>query len=221
MNRESRLRKQKKRARYYERRQAQRAAAAFPDWTLPLLDSDPSGWTDAQVIAVSVHPMMTGLGRHPRLVADADWVDNVVRVKSAMSDEDFWHRFLQLLRTTYAWWDPQAGHVNEVAGPYPECESGRVLPARTVESYSGKLWTPAAVTGAVVNPVYTGIGCYPRQIPDVTWVQGVTLLEQRDGMAEDLLLVNVLWALWESFGGDGRPYCVAPFGYMPKPVQNG
>lgn len=64
------------------------------------------------------------------------------------------------------------------------------------------------VKGIVMNPVYAGVGEYPRMIPDAQWIANARRLLAEDG--PDQFLVNLLYVLRRSFG------CVEWDGNLPR-----
>ena len=54
----------------------------------------------------------------------------------------------------------------------------------------------AAVKGILVNPIYTGVGPYPRLVSDEEWVRACAKLIETDGPVQ--FLVNLLHVLRES-----------------------
>ena len=54
-----------------------------------------------------------------------------------------------------------------------------------------------AVKGILVNPIYTGIGPFPRLVEDAAWVRGCAKLIEEEGA--DQFLVNLLYVLRECF----------------------
>ncbi len=69
----------------------------------------------------------------------------------------------------------------------------------------------AGIRGVVMNPIFTGIGQYPKYIADDQWIAGVRRVLAEDG--PDQFLVNLLYVLRRSFG------CVEWGGDLP-PDQN-
>ena len=54
---------------------------------------------------------------------------------------------------------------------------------------------PEAVKGILVNPIYAGVGPFPRLVEDVTWVRACAKLIEDDGSEQ--FLVNLLFVLRE------------------------
>ena len=54
-----------------------------------------------------------------------------------------------------------------------------------------------AVRGILVNPIYTGIGPFPRLVEDAAWVRACAKLIEEEGPQQ--FLVNLLYVLRECF----------------------
>jgi hypothetical protein len=57
--------------------------------------------------------------------------------------------------------------------------------------------SPKAIKGILVNPIYTGVGPFPRLVEDVAWVRACAKLIEEEGA--DQFLVNLLYVLRECF----------------------
>jgi hypothetical protein len=57
--------------------------------------------------------------------------------------------------------------------------------------------SPEAVRGILVNPIYTGVGPFPRLVEDATWVRSCAKLIEDEGAEQ--FLVNLLCVLRECF----------------------
>src|SRR5437868_12944877 len=55
--------------------------------------------------------------------------------------------------------------------------------------------SPEAVKGILVNPIYTGVGPFPRLVEDAAWVRACAKLIAEEGA--DQFLVNLLYVLRE------------------------
>jgi hypothetical protein len=76
----------------------------------------------------------------------------------------------------------------------------RPLPTRTAELAAGgdgALTSPEAIRGLICNPIYTGLGPFPRMVPDETWIKGAAKLIREEGPEQ--FLVNMLHVLRRSF----------------------
>lgn len=60
--------------------------------------------------------------------------------------------------------------------------------------------TPEAVRGILVNPIYTGVGPFPRMVTDDAWVRACAGLIEEDGAEQ--FLVNMLFVLRECLPAD-------------------
>jgi hypothetical protein len=56
---------------------------------------------------------------------------------------------------------------------------------------------PEAVKGILANPIYTGVGPYPRLVEDASWVRACAKLIEQEGA--ERFLVNLLFVLRECF----------------------
>jgi len=58
--------------------------------------------------------------------------------------------------------------------------------------------SPEAVKGILVNPIYTGVGPFPRLVQDDAWVRACARMIKEEGAAQ--VLVNLLYVLRECLG---------------------
>jgi hypothetical protein len=56
---------------------------------------------------------------------------------------------------------------------------------------------PEAVKGILVNPIYAGVGPFPRLVEDAAWVRACAKLIEEEGAEQ--FLVNLLHVLRECF----------------------
>ena len=83
---------------------------------------------------------------------------------------------------------------------WPEDQGGnKPLPApNVVVARSGtppQRLSPEALKGILVNPIYTGVGPFPRLVADAAWVWACAKLIEEEGSAQ--FLVNLLYVLRE------------------------
>jgi hypothetical protein len=57
--------------------------------------------------------------------------------------------------------------------------------------------SPKAIKGILVNPIYTGVGPFPRLVEDAAWVRACAKLIEEEGPQQ--FLVNLLYVLRECF----------------------
>jgi hypothetical protein len=57
--------------------------------------------------------------------------------------------------------------------------------------------SPEAIKGILVNPIYTGVGPFPRLVEDAVWVRACAKLIEQEGSQQ--FLVNLLYVLRECF----------------------
>jgi hypothetical protein len=63
--------------------------------------------------------------------------------------------------------------------------------------------SPQAVKGILVNPIYTGVGPFPRLVEDAAWVRACAKLIEEEGPQQ--FLVNLLFVLRECFQEESSP----------------
>jgi hypothetical protein len=63
--------------------------------------------------------------------------------------------------------------------------------------------SPEAVKGILVNPIYTGLGPFPRLVEDTAWVRACAKLVEEEGPEQ--FLVNLLYVLRECFQEESSP----------------
>jgi hypothetical protein len=85
--------------------------------------------------------------------------------------------------------------LTERGGGWSIRSGPNVVVARTETPLEGL--SPEAVKGILVNPVYTGLGPFPRLVQDGAWVRACARLIEEEGA--DQFLVNLLYVLRECF----------------------
>jgi hypothetical protein len=88
---------------------------------------------------------------------------------------------------------------------WPESNGGhKPLPAKNVVVARAGTpidqLSPEAVKGILVNPIYAGVGPFPRLVEDAAWVRACAKLIEVEGA--DQFLVNLLYVLRECFQGE-------------------
>ena len=63
--------------------------------------------------------------------------------------------------------------------------------------------SPAAVKGILVNPIYAGVGPFPRLVEDEAWVRACAKLIEEEGAEQ--FLVNMLHVLRECLPESTEP----------------
>jgi hypothetical protein len=63
--------------------------------------------------------------------------------------------------------------------------------------------SPQAIKGVLVNPIYTGVGPFPRLVEDAVWVRACTKLIEDEGPEQ--FLVNLLFVLRECLPAKAAP----------------
>lgn len=207
----------RKRKRKRDRKRRERAASRYtpaPGLAWPAADKPAAEFSDGECYAVLIHPMVTGLGAHPRTVSDEDWVNAVLTAAGVYGPVQVVTDIVDVLLGTDALWNDWSNPTpGGKVGPYPASRSGIKLPMTTVDT-EGDRWTPGMVAGMVLNPVYVGVGGFPPYITKDRWVRAFVGDTRGD---EDRLkqnLVDMLFALKKVFGFPGNPERSVPFGYV-------
>jgi hypothetical protein len=63
--------------------------------------------------------------------------------------------------------------------------------------------SPEAIKGILVNPIYAGVGPFPRLVGDASWVRACARLIEQEGAEQ--FLVNLLNVLRECFREEPSP----------------
>jgi hypothetical protein len=76
----------------------------------------------------------------------------------------------------------------------------RSVPVRTAELATGGvegLDSEEKIRGLICNPIYAGVGPYPRMVSDEVWIGAAAKLIREEGPEQ--FLVNMLYVLRRSF----------------------
>src|SRR5438067_1588236 len=93
-------------------------------------------WSDAELIAVAINPIVTGLGRHPRTVSDEDWVASCQRIMQDVGAAQFLTDILQVLRITA----PLFVGPPPKAREYPQAREKEEVPLPNVAHPGDRAW---------------------------------------------------------------------------------
>ena len=206
-----RRKKRKEEERRERRRHLLRGRRRAPPLSWPSPGKPVEAYTDGELYAVALHPLVTGLGSHPRIVSDDDWVASALRLIKDYGLKRVVHDLLHLLRMTTHLWLGERSAAQTVSA-YPPKRTDLQLPLADAETSSPTgCWTPGLVKGIMLNPVYAGLGPFPPVINEETWVAVSLKTMEREGVKQTL--VNILFLLKETFGWPGGPFGSVPFGY--------
>jgi hypothetical protein len=169
-----------------------KAKVRWPDIT-----TSPESWTIAEVRGVSINPVVTGIGRHPRSISDEDWVLSCERDIEDNGLAQFLTDLLHVLRLTIPVYlgEPQP------VGEYPPRRSAEEVPLPNV-SYQGERdwkddeWNKEMVGGILCNPVFAGIPPFEAAVDEQAWITAGVRLAGKFGLRQ--YLVNVLYQLKKS-----------------------
>jgi hypothetical protein len=151
----------------------------------------------AEMRAVAINPVVTGIGIHPRSVSDEDWVVSCAADVEASGLAQFLTDLLHVLRITIPLY---LGHSPPV-GEYPQRRTEAEVPLPNVaypgdRGWSEGEWNEAMVGGILCNPVYAGIPPFPAMVDDQTWINTGVKLAREIGLRQ--YLVNLLYELKKS-----------------------
>jgi hypothetical protein len=172
-----------------------KAKVCWPDLRTP-----PESWSDAEVRAVCINPIVTGIGRHPRSISDEDWVLSCERDIEINGLAQFLTDLLHILRLTI----PKYLGEPQPVGEYPQRKSEGEVPLPSV-SYQGDRdwnkegWNEGMVGGILCNPVYAGIPPFEAVVDEPTWIRAGVRMVESIGLRQ--YLVNVLYQLKKSVSG--------------------
>src|SRR5262249_29976657 len=79
-------------------------------------------WSDAELRAVAINPIVTGLGRHPRTGGDEDWVVSCERIMQDAGTAQFLTDILHVLRITAPMYVGPPPEVTEYPRPREKAE---------------------------------------------------------------------------------------------------
>ena len=164
----------------------------------PDLHTPPENWSLQELRGVTINPLITGIGKHPRSIADEDWVFNCERDAKENGLAQFLTDLLHILRITI----PHYFGESPPIGEYPQRKTAeRDVPLPDV-SYPGDRdwlendWNEEMIGGMICNPVYAGIPPFPKMIDDPTWIRAGLRMVELKGLQQ--YLVNLLYELKKS-----------------------
>ena len=158
-----------------------------------------------QIRALMIWPGICGLGAHPRIKADAVWVDEMCKhakefgVKAAITD------LLTVLRQSGHYLmgeaDDEALRVAAAA-----TNVGRKLPSPRVtpeaqQANSGGKWTANMVLAVMLNPIHVGLPGFGVTVSEAKWLR-VVLREIQQSSLEQVL-VDILYLLKRTYTEPG------------------
>ena len=126
-------------------------------------------WSEVELRAVAINPMVTGLGRHPRTVSDEDWVASCMRIMQNPGIAQFHTDTLHVLRVTAAFFVGSPPKPSD----YPQVRETEEVPLPNVAHPGDRAWSDEwnedMVGGILCNPVYAGIPPFPEAVPETQW----------------------------------------------------
>jgi len=168
----------------------------WPDLTIPV-----ERWSPAEARGVLINPLVAGIGSHPRSISDEDWVLSCERDVEQHGLPQFLTDLLHILRLTIP---SYLGSPQPAEDHPPRILEGKV-PLPDVAYPGDPDWqaelNEPMIDGVLCNPVYTGIGPFPKIVNDQMWIAAGVQLVKEKGLRQ--YLVNVLYQLKKSFEAVG------------------
>ena len=187
--------------------------------------SNMDNWTEGEVVGLSIHPMVTGLGQHPRTVSDNDYVMSCQRIVNDYGAATFTDGLLQVLHETA---HPDMPWVMPVEKNQPVPASPRVrenvrLPMPRPEMPGDRTirdqWTEGMVLGLMLNPVVTGVFPFEPVIEPEKWK--IIFERQLDEVGVKQIMVDLLYVLRWTYGAPGIGPGHIPYGYQLVESEDG
>jgi hypothetical protein len=124
----------------------------------PDLNTSPHSWSNAELRGVVLNPVMTGIGRHPRMITDEDWVMNCEKDVEQNGLAQFLTDLLHILHVTVPKFLGEPPSISD----YPQRKTEEEVPLPNVSAKGDRdwkedEWTGQMVGGMLCNPVRTGI----------------------------------------------------------------
>jgi hypothetical protein len=196
-----------------KRRKDLRPKAQWPrKWPLVLTDHDAfDRMRPEELRALVMHPMVTGLGKHPRRISDEDYFYAQVHTaemetKFAQWVFDLVHILRQTIGMLYDQDFPdELPMTNYPTSKHPEFK----LPMPDVAAPSDRewnetsRWTARMVRGMMISPTLVGMGPFPQRLPLMQWVRTVVALGKKEGIL--YTAVNMIYVTRHMIGYAGSP----------------
>lgn len=167
---------------------------AFPDLRKPI-----TTWTPAEAHGLVINPILTGMGKIHRSVADEDWVLCCEEEVEKNGLEQFLTDLLHVLRITILMCIGESPPLRA----YPRrVYKGEKVPLPNAAFPGDPEWSDdepneQMVAGIICNPVYAGIVPFDPIVDDETWIQAGVKMVEEVGLRQ--YLVNVLYELKKSY----------------------
>lgn len=204
--------------------------------------------SNRELNTISVHPASTGVGRHPRIRTDEEWLNDCRLRLDELGPGRFFKGWLDLLQASmYSYYIPRSEGVDdkdlppvilldEPAKSYMEVppapeptadptimrkvfERGKMQFLRDLLNSPGGSESQRAAAALICNPVYYGVPPFPRMREDSDWLRITLGLWEGGPEAVDRLMVNALECLRHAFGAPGRNPPRDVFGYTLHAVD--
>ena len=166
----------------------------------PDLNTSPETWSNAELRGVSINPVATGIGRHPRSISDEDWVLHCERDIEDNGLAQFLTDLLHVLRLTVpnTWASRNRLAIIPSDGRRARFHCPMLLIRATVigtKTAGTRRW----LGDILCNPVLAGIPPFKAAVDEQAWIAAGVRMVGEVGLRQ--YLVNVLYQLKKSISG--------------------
>lgn len=198
--------------------------------------------SNRELNTISVHPASTGVGRHPRIRTDEEWLNDCRLRLAELGPGRFFKGWLALLQASmYHYYVPRSEGIDESdlpplrlldepaksymaipPAPAPTADPTvmrKVFERGNMQVLRDLLDEPddgdgyKAAASLICNPVYYGVPPFPRMRSDDDWLKMSLRFWDQGPAVVDKLMVNALECLRHAFGAPGRNPPRDVFGY--------
>lgn len=176
------------------------------DTNWPAVGVATADMTFGELLAVSIHPMQTGIGDTDALFTDEDYVANCERAICIIGEECFIRALIfAMLDTSDMKWTRRPPELVPAGKPLVS-KFPRSLPKPSVavpEEYTPG-WSPWIGNGVLLNPAVLGLGPYPAVVCAEEW--GAAVLQHLLAYGIEQTAVDFLYVLRAVFGTRHTPH---------------
>jgi hypothetical protein len=163
-------------------------------------------WSEPELEGLAICPVVTGIGSHPRIVSDEDWVASCFAHVAEVGLAQFLVDILHVSRLVV----PDYVFDGEPIPPqnYPPSETKLKIPIANVPypgdaGWDPKRWTTDMICSMAASMTVVGIYPYPPMIDEILWLQTQVRRINEVGLQQHL--VNMLYILKQSYSSDNLP----------------
>jgi hypothetical protein len=166
--------------------------AKWPDIRKPV-----DQWSPEELRGLTLCACITGIGSHPRKLADEDWIIAVEKDAQQVGEAQFLTDLLYITRQTI----PHYMGPQPPLGNYPKKQTTEQVPLPRGAHPNDRNWTEnwnaEMVEGVLCNPKHAGIpGVFEQVVDDRTWIRAGLKAIKKMGLRQ--YLANFLHQLKSS-----------------------